>query len=782
VLTPTLGLVLGAAASASALSLADFAPVADDIYYPAEERQERAQLGEPRLLAWEGDAGRFALPGADGPVSARPGESIGPWRLAARLAAPSGDVAVLEHNAPRWGVFLYLASGGAVAEIRKSVGSLFHLRLDPTDYPAGYVATLMGGRGDVLADKVLAAGEPSYERVAGYLPDLAAYTPVSDARSQRKVVVGADGRVGYLAPEYGPDRIRPVLFDPKVELGASGSLTAKRGLLGGYLTVADFAFAATDGDPSWEQIAFTPPDAPDAVYLGLRVGDDWSYRELTAGAALDPGAFHEALLRRWQLASHAASQGMTLRLPEPRLVDASLAAMLQAASTYDGLHPKYGLGVYGESQHDGFPPTTIWMVWCCTEWGWWDAARDYLGHYLHEFVNDDGTFRYYGPAVSEYGQLLDVAVHLARCSGDDGWLLSRAAKLDAVAVHLLELRAQALAETARPATTHGLLYGDPEADILDQPNLYFSNNAWAWRGLTAYGRWLSERPDEALRRRGGDLLEQAASLGEDTRAAVRAAILATVPPFVPPYPGVSEPFEWMTRSTFESYTNYRYWPEMLDAGLFDSDTIDAILDFRRAKGGELFGTTRFDKQMDDWPFARVAYALLSRSRTDRYLLSLYGHLAHHQMRGTFTAYEQVDIGWQEERRYRADYCVPAQLTLPLMLKWALVFEERDSDVLWLAKAAPARWFAPGQWLSVGGAPTRWGPVGYTVRCTDDAVLWDIELPAGPEVRLAIRSAGSAGLREAPEGCTVDAAAGAAVLPPSGRPRRVRVVAGRPRIR
>ncbi|HQK93648.1 MAG TPA: hypothetical protein PLD23_09095 [Armatimonadota bacterium] len=757
-------------------SLAEFSPVADDAYYPAEERPERARLGWPGLVAWDGDAGRFELPGANGPVLARPGETAGPWRLIARLSAPGGDVAVLEHNAARWGVFLYLAPGGVRAEVRKSVGSLSHIQPDSVEYPVDYVATLMGCHGDVLGDRVLGSGEPSYDRVAGYLPDLAAYMPISDSRSARKAVVDADGRIGYLAPEYGRDRIRDALFDPCIELGVSGCLAAKRGVLGGHLPVADFAFVGADGSRAWEQIAFAPPEAPDAVYLGLKVDDEWSYRELVSGQTLSSEAFHSALLARWRLAREAGRQGMTVRLPEPRLADAWLAALLQAVSTYEGAHPRYGLGVYAEAAHDGFPPTTIWMVWCCAEWGWWDAAREYLGYYLDRFVNDDGTFAYYGPAVSEYGQMLDVAVRLARCSGDHGWLRTYLGKLDAMAGHLLRLRDRALADPGRSGATHGLLYGDPEADVLDAPNLYFSNNAWAWRGLVSYGHWLAEQPDGAMQRRGAEMVEQARGMGGDTRAAVRAATVPSTPAFVPPYPGIAEPFGSMTEGRLESYTNYRYWPEMLDAGLLDADTVDAILDFRRAHGGELLGTTRFERQMDDWPFARVAYALLERGRVDQYLLGLYGHLAHHQMRGTFTAYEQVDIGWQDERRYRADYCVPAQLTIPLMLKWALVFEERDSDVLWLAKAVPARWFAPGSSFSVDAAPTRWGPVGCMMRCVDHAVLWDLKLPAGPEVRLSMPTEGFAGLIEAPEACTADEATGTIVVSPGASPRPMRVVA------
>jgi hypothetical protein len=39
-----------------------------------------------------------------------------------------------------------------------------------------------------------------------------------------------------------------------------------------------------------------------------------------------------------------------------------------------------------------------------------------------------------------------------------------------------------------------------------------------------------------------------------------------------------------------------------------------------------------------------------------------------------------------------DTCVPSTVLLALMLKWMLVFEERDADTLWLLKMAPRRMY------------------------------------------------------------------------------------------
>lgn len=217
----------------------------------------------------------------------------------------------------------------------------------------------------------------------------------------------------------------------------------------------------------------------------------------------------------------------------------------------------------------------------------------------------------------------------------------------------------------------------------------------------------------------------------------------TDPPFVPPTAAALAPFRTMTQDRFASYTNYRYWIEMLSSGMLRSEWHDAIIDYRRARGGELLGTTRFAGHLDDWPYAGYAYGLLLRDRVRHFLLGFYGDLAVHRMRGTFTAYEQVSIRGLGERSVVADYCVPAQLVTPLLTKWMLVFEERDADVLWLCRATPRRWLEPGGGLEVRRAPTRWGLVDFSIMPQEDgSALARIDLP-GPdfpaEIRLRLRT-------------------------------------------
>ena len=122
------------------------------------------------------------------------------------------------------------------------------------------------------------------------------------------------------------------------------------------------------------------------------------------------------------------------------------------------------------------------------------------------------------------------------------------------------------------------------------------------------------------------------------------------------------------------------------------------------------------------------------------------HLANYQSRGSFNAPEQLGFSGGDDG-YRAllspgtseadiDTCVPSTLLVAMMLRWMLVFEERDADTIWLLKMAPRRFF-PGHnatghrdrnrgsregetagneagFLSVRRAVTRFGLVSFSV--------------------------------------------------------------------
>jgi hypothetical protein len=204
----------------------------------------------------------------------------------------------------------------------------------------------------------------------------------------------------------------------------------------------------------------------------------------------------------------------------------------------------------------------------------------------------------------------------------------------------------------------GLIFGVPEDDEKNSPATYFHNNAWAARGLVEWA---------ALARRTGLKTTTAPARTDEMAVALKARTLAALNAAWP-----ADPSDWWLRPHVEplekparitgsrkgSYTNYRYWPELLSSGILPADMANRVVEARLASGGQFCGMTRFADWLDDWPLADYLYGLWSLERKDDFLLSLYGHVAFHQADGHLTAYEQVTFPPGQEK---APYCLPCQL-------------------------------------------------------------------------------------------------------------------------
>ena len=90
---------------------------------------------------------------------------------------------------------------------------------------------------------------------------------------------------------------------------------------------------------------------------------------------------------------------------------------------------------------------------------------------------------------------------------------------------------------------------------------------------------------------------------------------------------------------------------------------------------------------------------------------MYSDMAHQYTRGTWTAPETRNVLID---RIAAPYCSPAELVVGLMTRWLLVFEDPESNTLWLGKGVPRKWLDDGKTTAVSGAATKWGRVGYSV--------------------------------------------------------------------
>jgi hypothetical protein len=466
--------------------------------------------------------------------------------------------------------------------------------------------------------------------------------------------------------------------------------------------------------------------------------------------------FYEELLAMRTGWNRALEQGMQIDIPDQRLADMARHSLVRDMITRVGAFPKYGVfdRGYGGSEHDGFPDTFNADTTAMLEWGLFDLARDYIDNYFTHFVRDDGSILYRGPETGQFGRMLTVAAQYANYTGDAQLLVRHRPRLDGIANLLLSLRARAL---QRPAAdpAYGIISGCSEADACLDPEPsrymqpYLSNNTEAARGFEELGAvWQRagakiNQPD--LVDWGKKLREESSALAADTQRAIARSILTnTSPPCLPAIAGVKEPFDvaFLHDKLDPQFRSYRAYMEMLYSGSLTREQVGRIVAYRAGHRDTILGIpTAYGYDTREWAgFLSYghAFGLLQHDFIREYLLTLYSLMANQYTRGTWTAPETRKL---EPNQYSPPYCTPAQMTVPLLTRWMLVFEDPATKALWLAKATPRDWLQDGKTISVTNAPTRLGPVSFALnsQIASGNIEARVTLPAhSPEVQTKLR--------------------------------------------
>ena len=323
-------------------------------------------------------------------------------------------------------------------------------------------------------------------------------------------------------------------------------------------------------------------------------------------------------------------------------------------ATFEGDHPKYGVGGYGNVMHDGFPPTIIAAVDALSSWGLNERAAELFHYWVKNFIKGNGTIYYYGPSIAEYGQLLHTATILYERTGKGRWWDESFPKINRLAEYLLQLHAEALKDD-------GLISGVPEADTRESSGKYFHNNAWVVKGLNQWEklcRIAKVTPTTSL----DTILKSANQLKRDIIRAIEEIWPSDENDWWLPalYGSTVKPCN-LTDGRETNYTNYRYWLELLSSDVLPEDMANRLVNARLEGGGQFCGMTRFGDHLDDWPLADYLYALWNLGRKNDFLLSLYGHVSYHQCEGHLTAFEQFRFPGDPRGSEVANYCLPSQL-------------------------------------------------------------------------------------------------------------------------
>ena len=147
-------------------------------------------------------------------------------------------------------------------------------------------------------------------------------------------------------------------------------------------------------------------------------------------------------------------------------------------ATFQGNHPKYGVGTYGETRHDAFPPTIIAAADALSAWGLLGRAQEVLGYWLATFVRADGSIDLLW-ALAE--RVRPAAPHRRAGHG------ARRRQAVVASPPRIPVAARVLDHGAdRRGRRLSLCADAPKLTRAEDPGAYFHNNAWLAVGLQRF--------------------------------------------------------------------------------------------------------------------------------------------------------------------------------------------------------------------------------------------------------------------------------------------------------
>ena len=596
----------------------------------------------------------------------------------------------------------------------------------------------MTGR-DLLAEKLLSHGDPEEDEVRRAAPPMDSATHSGrDYRPRWNTIVGTR-ECNDTMPVYPSGNTRsyhPVQYFKEL----TQQLAAKRheGLVGAWMPAVRKVFPV-DESSHYEVVVFGNVLARDRFLVQtwhrtahiqsgktLKVVYGYSNPSYTRRRQPPkPEEFYAGLLEFAEYWERLMQDIVPITLPDKSWIDmVTYAFVKEQIVRPGGVYPKYGAvdrDYYG-SEYDGFQDIFTMSLYANLECGRFVEAREIFDNYFSEFVDEKGMVNMRGPETAQFGLTLSLVARYYNYTQDSELLHKHRKKIEAAALLLQELHEESLQLTPSDPG-YGLIHGWCESDSCLMPNPdvwwkpYFANSAFAvrgWRDIAAVWRRLKvsdatvkadswARSSDQLR---GALIK---SIDANTKHGVQ-------PPYIGPLPGASLTF-W--ESLKQEHPSEQGWPhrcyaELLQPGIIPDEQANLVIDCMRAYGATTLGVVANVEQphstgRDLLGFISYGYAqaLLRLDRIEEYILFIYAHRYHVHSRGSWTAGEVTGITGDD-----ALFCIPSQQTIPLLLRWMLVFEDWDADCLYFGRALPRQWIATGKPIAIENAPTRWGRVSY----------------------------------------------------------------------
>jgi hypothetical protein len=449
------------------------------------------------------------------------------------------------------------------------------------------------------------------------------------------------------------------------------------------------------------------------VYLAWPVGS----RHLVTSDEDSYAAARRTVYVYWQ---ERLAEGMTVDVPEPRVENADRALLVQnllltwrysIGNAYEQFSFPEGIDAAQVMGEMGFPDVARAMMRTAltrrdTAYPDWKMGEKLLGSATQFALFRDRTF------LSEATPVLSKEVtRLGR-------------QIDASPTGLLPREQYS-------SDIHDAVYG-----------LHTQTIVWAGlRGMAA--AWGQDgRPQLAA-----DCRRLASRLGGGLRAAIRRSErrLPDGSLFLPIRLLDGEaPYRSLVEARLGSYWNL-VMPYALASGFFAPGSPEArgVWRYMQLHGSRLLGLVRagayalygrhapFPVSGTDAVYGiNTARFLADEGDADQLVLSLYGQLAAAMTPGTFTAGEAASVAPLAGADARAMYLPPngaANAAFLETLRLLLVHETAGG--LELAYFTPRAWLEPGKRIAVSNAPTRFGPVSYSIETHDRFADVTVDAPA-----------------------------------------------------
>jgi hypothetical protein len=672
---------------------------------------------------------------------------------------------VLEDLRARDGSIVFTGSNGAHRVLAKSAEAAF--AHDDPQFLGMKIEDIGTSPRDLLADKLLERGDPDPVQVRDAVPPLGSgqRNAAPGARLPWNAFVGTR-ECSDTMPVFPAGNTRtyhPNQYFPEL----NGATRRYEGMLGGWMPCVRKVFPLSES-AYIELLIFGDVEAKDKFIVQTwhrsariengkitKVVYGYSYPAFPPHR-VDPAPeqFYRSLLVFADYWDRQLRDFAPTALPDASWTDMSKHAFAKEIMVRPGgVYPKYGAvdrDYYG-SEYDGFQDIFTMAAYANLEWGRFEQAKAIIDNYYSDFVDSKGMVNMRGPETAQFGLTLMLLAKYLHYTGDRALLVRHRAKIEATAAVLTDMHDESL-KLSKEAPGYGLIAGWSESDACLAPlpqtwwQPYFSNSAFAARGLkdiAAIWKPIDSAKSSAWSARAETLQNTTV---ESLRRNVRHDL---TPPYVPLLPGSKLTFResMSTERPSPQQWPHRPYTELVHADILPVDLANLTVDTMRAYGATTMGVVANVGRLNPGGrailgFISYGYAqmLLRLDRVEEYLLFLYSHRFHDHTPGSWTAGEVAGITGGT-----ALFCIPAQQTIPLLVRWMLVLEDSDADRLYLGKGLPKEWVASGKPISIHGAPTRFGRVDFSLATANGRTTATVNLArAGSPAELHVKLRGRTG--------------------------------------